>query len=25
VIAMCILQAGRQSDRKMMELKGEKK
>ena len=24
VIAMCILQAGRQSDRKMMELKGEK-
>ncbi|MFR8675802.1 DUF3789 domain-containing protein [Dorea longicatena] len=22
---MCILQAGRQSDRKMMELKGEKK
>ena len=23
VIAMCILQAGRQSDRKMMELKGE--
>ncbi|RGH39338.1 DUF3789 domain-containing protein [Firmicutes bacterium AM41-5BH] len=23
--AMCILQAGRQSDRKMMELKGEKK
>ena len=25
VIAMCILQVGRQSDRKMMELKGEKK
>ena len=25
VIAMCILQSGRQSDRKMMELKGEKK
>ena len=25
VAAMCILQAGRQSDRKMMELKGEKK
>ena len=25
VVAMCILQAGRQSDRKMMELKGEKK
>ena len=25
VIAMCILQAGRQSDQKMMELKGEKK
>ncbi len=25
VIAMCILQAGRQSARKMMELKGEKK
>ena len=24
-VAMCILQAGRQSDRKMMELKGEKK
>mgnify|MGYP000302676398 CR=1 FL=1 len=24
VIAMCILQAGRQSDRKMMELKGER-
>lgn len=24
VVAMCILQAGRQSDRKMMELKGEK-
>ena len=24
VIAMCILQTGRQSDRKMMELKGEK-
>ncbi|MDE8707097.1 DUF3789 domain-containing protein [[Ruminococcus] torques] len=22
---MCILQAGRQSDQKMMELKGEKK
>ena len=25
VIAMCILQVGRQSDRKMVELKGEKK
>ena len=25
VVAMCILQAGRQPDRKMMELKGEKK
>ena len=25
VITMCILQAGRQSDRKMMELKGERK
>ena len=25
VIAMCILQAGRHTHRKMMELKGEKK
>ena len=25
VFALCLLQAGRQFDRKMMELKGEKK